>query len=258
MLSAQGRVTIGEISYRGLAWSGVEADLQYQGGVVRLPDVRATFAQGKLRAKGEMDLRSSPPQVSLTSRLEKAATEPLVKALARGPWTLKSGLDLDGQVTFAGSAVEDMLTSAVGSGSVQLLSGRLMNYRPLDRLAEMVGPFLAAQGVRVRLNEFDKVSGHYTVDKGALRTTDLTLTKPEGTVTAAGALGLLDSSLDFDVVAKFGRSTVEAKVTGTAAEPIVVPKLARLQRRLETELDKVLPEGQSQGLKDLLRGLFRR
>ena len=102
------------------------------------------------------------------------------------------------------------------------------------------------------------MSGHYTGDKGVLRTTDLMLTKPEGTVTAAGTLGLLDSALDFDVVAKFGRSTVEAKVTGTTAEPIVVPKLAKLQRRLENELDKVLPEGQSQGLKDLLRGLFRR
>jgi hypothetical protein len=86
----------------------------------------------------------------------------------------------------------------------------------------------------------------------------LTLTKPEGTITAIGALGLLDLSLDFDVVAKFGRATMEAKVTGTTAQPVVVPKVARLQRRFETELDKVLPEAQSRPLKELFKGLFGR
>jgi hypothetical protein len=73
-----------------------------------------------------------------------------------------------------------------------------------------------------------------------------------------GSLGLLDSTLDFDVVAKLGRTTVEAKVTGTTSQPIVVPKLGRLQQRIETELDKALPDQQGKKLKDLLKGLFGR
>ena len=255
-LSAQGRVSIGELTYQGVTWSGVEADVQYEGGVLRLPDLRASVAEGKLRASGEFDLRPKTPRVTLTSRLEKAATAPLVKALALGPWTLASDLDLDGQWEFSGVAWPEAVGSLVGTGSLQLRNGRLSNYRPLDRLAEVASPVLAAQGVYVRLNEFDQVNGHYTVDKGILRTTDLTLTKPEGTVTAAGTLGLQDSALNFDVVAKFGRATIEAKVTGTTAQPTVVVKLSRLQQRIEKELDKAFPEGQSQGLKDLLKGLF--
>jgi hypothetical protein len=257
-LSAQGRVNVGELTYKGLTWSGVEADVRYHGGVLQLPDIRATFVQGTLRAKGEVDLRPKIPHLSLTSRLEKAATEPLVKALALGSWKLTSGLDFDGQTEFVGLVWPDALGSASGSGAILLRQGRLTDYRPLDRLAEAIGPFLAAQGVRVRLNEFDQLGGHYTLDKGVLRTTDLTLTKPEGTITAIGALGLLDLSLDFDVVAKFGRATMEAKVTGTTAQPVVVPKVARLQRRFETELDKVLPEAQSRPLKELFKGLFGR
>lgn len=256
--SARGRVSIGELVYQGLAWNALEVDVRYEGGVVRLPALRADFARGRLLAHGEIDLRQDVPRVSLTSRLERAATEPLVKALAKEPWTLKSELDWDGTVEFTGFAFTEILGSAAGGGSVQLVSGRLIDYRPLDRLAELVTPVLAAHGVRVRLNEFDQVTGHYTIGNGFLRTTDLVLTKPEGTVTAAGTLGLLDASLDFDVVAKFDRATVEAKVTGTTAEPVVVPKLARFQRRIEHELDKALPEEQSRGLKDLLRGLFRR
>ena len=257
-LSAQGKVSLGELTYQGVTWSAVEADVQYQGGILRLPDVRASVAEGRLRANGEADLHQSMPRVSLTTRIEKAATEPLLKALAVGPWTLKSGLDFDGQFQFVGVTLSDILGSAVGSGSLQLRSGRVIGYRPLDRLGEMVTPILAAQGVRVRLDEFDQVNGHYTVDKGIARTTDLTLTKPEGTITAVGTFGLLDSALNFDVVAKFGRSTIEAKVTGTTAQPVVVAKLGRVQQKLEREIDKALPGETGKSLKEIFRGLFGR
>jgi AsmA protein len=256
--AAQGRITIGDLRYRGLTLTAVQTDVRYQDGLVQLPDLRANFMNGKLTAKGELDLRPKVPRVALTSRLDNVATEPLVQALALGTWTLRSGLNLDGTVSFVGFSSPEILGSAAGGGSLLLKDGRLVGYQPLDRLSEVIAPILATQGVRVRLNEFDQVSGHYSLDKGVLRTKDLTLTKAEGTVTAMGSLGLLDSSLDFDVVAKLGRATVEAKVTGTTSHPIVVPKLGRLQRRIETELDKALPDRQGKGLKDILKGLFGR
>ncbi len=257
-VSARGKVTVGELTYQGMTWSAVEADVDYGAGIVRVPDVRATVAEGRLRANGEADRRQSPPRVALKTRLEKAATEPLLKALGAGPWTLKSGLDFDGQLQFTGATVPDILGSVAGSGALQLRSGRVIGYRPLERLAEMVTPILAAQGVRVRFDEFDQVTGHYTVDKGIVRTTDLTLTKPEGTITAVGTLGLLDTALNFDVVAKFGRSTIEAKVTGTTAQPVVVPKLGRTQQKIEREIDKALPGEAGRNLKEIFRGLFGR
>ncbi|HEX9901129.1 MAG TPA: AsmA family protein [Candidatus Methylomirabilis sp.] len=256
--AAQGRITIGDLRYRGLALTAVQADVRYQDGTVQLPDLRANFMNGKLTAKGELDLRPKVPRVALTSRLDNVATEPLVQALALGTWTLRSGLNLDGTVSFVGFSSPEILGSAAGGGSLLLKDGRLIGYKPLDRLSEVIAPVLATQGVRIRLNEFDQVSGHYSLDKGVLRTKDLTLTKAEGTVTAMGSLGLLDSSLNFDVVVKLGRTTVEAKVAGTTSQPIVVPKLGRLQRRIETELDKALPDQQGKGLKDIFKGLFGR
>jgi AsmA protein len=205
-----------------------------------------------------VDLRQRIPRASAAFRLERAATGPLVKSLNLGAWSLVSGLDLDARATFQGMVWPDLLGSASGDGALLLREGRLLDYRPLDRLSETITPFLVAQGIRVRLNEFDTVSAHYTLDKGVVRTTDFLLTKPEGTIGAAGSLSLLSGSVDFDVVARFGRTTIEAKLTGTTAQPIVVPKLGRYQQRIEKELDKILPEGRSQGLKDLLRGLFPR
>ena len=257
-LNARGRLNIGELKYRGFTWGAVSAEIRYQGGLLQLPEIQADFMKGKLVAKGEVDLRPKTPSVSLSARLEKVATEPLVKALAVGSWKLTSDISSENQVKFVGLSLPDILGSASGGGSIQFGPGRLTGYRPLDRLAEVVVPMLAAQGVRVRMNEFEKLTGTYTLENGILRTKDVTLTKAEGTVTASGALGLLDSSLNFDVVAKLGRATVEAKLAGTTAQPIVIPKLARLQRKIESELDKALPGGQSQGLKDLLKGFFGR
>ncbi len=257
-LTAQGRISIGDMRYRGLTWTGVQADVRYQDALVYLQDFRATAVGGKVTAKGEVDLRPKTPRVSLTSRLDSLATEPLVQALGLGPWSLRSGLSLDSTVSFVGLSVPEILGSAAGGGSLLLTDGRFSGYKPLERLSEVLAPILATQGLRTRLNEFDRLSGHYSLDKGVLRTKDLTLTKTEGTVTAVGSLGLLDSSLNFDVVARLGRTTVEAKVTGTTSQPIVVPKLGRLQQRFETEVDKALPGDAGKGLKDIFKGLFGR
>ena len=247
---------IGDLRYQGLVWTAVSADIRYQDGLLQMPDLQADFMRGKLAANGELDFRSKTPRVAISSRLTEVATEPLVKALALGSWSLKSALSSDGSLSFVGFSRPALLGSASGGGSLLLKDGRLDGYKPLERLSEVIAPLLADQGVQVRLNEFQQVAGHYSLDKGVLRTKDLTLTKAEGTVTAVGALGLLDSSLDFDVVAKLGRNTVEAKVTGTTDKPIVIPKLAKFQHKIETEIDKILPGEQGKGLKDLLKGLF--
>ncbi len=255
-LSAQGQVSVGELRFHGLNWTGVRADVKYQNGSVRLSSMQAEFMNGRLTASGEVDLLPKSPRVTMTSHLERVATEPLVKALKLGSWSLRSGLDAEADLTFAGFSRRDILESAVGKGSIHLTEGRLSNYRPLERLSEVAGPILASQGVHVRLDEFQSVAGHYTLDNGVLRTQDLTLTKPEGTVTVAGSLNLLDSGLNFDVVAKLGRTTIEAKVTGTTSKPIVLPKLGRLQQNIDKELQKLVPGDRGKALKDLFRGLF--
>lgn len=257
-LSAEGTLSLGELKYAGLVWSAVGADLRYQGGILQVSRVRAGFLGGTVQAQAEMDLRPKMPSVTLTSRLEDVATEPLVRALREGSFSLQSRLSLESQVSFVGFAMPDILGSASGQGKLHLGEGRLENYPPLDRLSEVLAPILAGQGVRVRLHEFKQLDGTYTLGNGILRTRDLTLQKQEGTVTAIGSLGVLDRALNADVVARLGRATVEAKVTGTADKPIVVPKLARLQRKLDTEIDKLLPGEQGKGLKDLFQQLFRR
>jgi AsmA protein len=252
----QGRLRVADFRYAGLSWRGLDGEIRYRDGVLEIPSAQASFMQGRMAVSGEMDFRPRQPRVRLATRLTGVATEPLVKALANGPWTLQSGLSGESDLSFTGFSRPAVLGSASGAGSINVTDGRLLNYKPLERLAEVLSPILAAQGVQTRLNEFQQLTGHFTVDKGVVRTRDLTLTKPEGVVTAVGSLGLLDSELNFDVSVRLWRTSVEAKVTGTTSHPTVTPKLGRLQQRLERELDKVLPGEQGKGLKDLFKGFF--
>jgi len=255
-LPVQGRLRVADLRYGGLTWRGLEGELRYQGGVLRIPSAGAEFMRGRMALSGEVDFRPALPRVMVTTKVAGVATEPLIKALALGPWSLQSVLTGETALTFAGLSGPAALGSASGNGVVDVRDGRLRGYEPLERLAEVVRPILAAQGVHARLNEFQQITGRFTVDKGTLRTTDLTLTKAEGVVTAAGSLGLVDSALDFDVTVRLGRTAVDAKVTGTTRQPIVTPKLGRLRQRLEREIDKALPRGQGKGLTDLFKGFF--
>lgn len=256
--SVDGTLRIGELAHAGLVWKGMEADLHYQDGVLKIPRLAARLLTGGVRGRGEVDLRPRLPRVSLAWELENLPTEPLGRALDLGSWRLESRLTLSGRISFVGLGQRELLGSAVGQGRLRLAEGRLTDYPPLDRLAEVIAPVLARQGVRTRLHEFSEVRGDYTVEGGILRSQNLTVVKPEGTVTLRGALGLLDHSLDAEAVARLGRSTVEAKLAGTTDRPIVVPRLDKLQRKLDAEIDKLLPEEQGRGLKDLFRRFFGR
>ena len=257
-LSARGQVAIEALSVHGITLNGATGEIRYQAGVLQVPDFQARLQAGALRAQVEVDLRGKVPRMRLTSNLEHFPTEPLLQALGFGPWKLKSDLVSSSQVEFDGWTVGALLGSLNGTGQIQLRDGRVTNYLPLERLTEAVGPLLAAQGVRMRLNEFDQASGHYSVANGILRTNDFTVVKPEGTITAAGALGLLDSSLNFDVTMKLARATIEAKVMGTASHPIIIPKAGRFEQRIEQQLNKAFPEGKRQNLQEMLKNFFGR
>ncbi|MFA5028662.1 MAG: AsmA family protein [Candidatus Methylomirabilota bacterium] len=255
---AEGTLRVEALTHAGLTWQRFEADLRYQGGVLRAPRIRAALLGGTVRATAEVDFTPRSPRVTLTSQVEEIATDPLVKALRLGAWSLQSRLSLDAQVGFVGFALPEILGSAAGRGSLRLGKGRIQGYRPLDRLAEVLTPILAAQGVRTRLHEFTELTGTFTLDNGILRSRDLTLVKPEGTIGASGSLGILDRALNADVVARLGRATVEARLAGTVDQPIVVPKLFRRERQSETTADPAPSDAQGKSLKDLFKRFFRR
>ncbi len=255
-LAASGEVHVADVRWGTLRLRNLSSEVLYNHPILKLENLTASMYGGKLTAEVKVDLTGRWPRLTLNSRLEEVRTEPLLKALRQEHrWLLEGILNVQSKVKVHGPLNASALGAASGEGRVAIREGRLKGYAPLERVMEALAPLLAARGLDIHFGEFDDLKGHFILEKGSLRTRDLTLRKGEGILTAVGSLGLLDSSLDFDVTAKLPKATLEAKLTGTVMDPIVVPKKATLRRRIEIRIPKKEEGGR---LKGLLRELFKK
>ena len=235
-----------------------EGELRYAPALLTLRRLRGTFYGGHLSGGAALDWRRRQPHASVTARLEGVQTEPLLGALRQDRWKLQGVMTLDSQLEVAGPLGAGALTRASGQSSVVVTGGRLSGYPPLDRLMQTLDPFLKGAGGAYALNEFDRLSANWTLDHGVLRTKDLVLQRDGARLLAAGNMNLQDQRLDFDVTAKVAKTTLEARVSGTPANPVVIPQVGRIEQRIRTEVGKVLKGDKGEALGKVLRQLLPR
>jgi hypothetical protein len=182
----------------------------------------------------------------------------LLKALHEEQWKLSGVMTLDSNLELLGAPGPGALTRAVGHSDLVVTGGRLTGYPPLERVTRTFDPILKGAGASTALNEFERLSAHWTLDRGTLRTTDLVLRREGARLLAAGSLNLQDQQLDFDVTAKVARATLEAKVSGTPTDPVVIPQTGRIEQRIKTEVGKILKGEKGEALGKVLRELLPR
>lgn len=247
---AQGKIRVTNFRWGDLVLHDLASEVLYHQETLRLSRLTASLYGGRLWADALVNLSSELPSLAGTLRLEGVRAEPFFKVLKERRWSLDGTLDLASTIRLQGWA----LGSAFGQGSLAIHGGRLRGYKPLERLSSALSPLVAPYGLALRLDEFDSLKGHFVLAKGFLRTEDLILSREEGELSAMGRFGLLDQSLDFDVTAKTPKAVLQAKILGTVAEPVVVPKAAHLKQRIKTELRGL---DRRKGLKDLFRSIFK-
>jgi uncharacterized protein involved in outer membrane biogenesis len=254
----------GSVHAKAVRWHGVEAGdvraaVAYRDAILGIRNVTGSVFGGRLAGAGTVDLRGRYPSLAASGRLEEAQLQPLVAAMAPGKKVEARGvLTAEARVTSPALVPGNTLGTLVGSGSFVARDGRVAGYKPLDRLADTLA--VAPGGATLlkgRLDEFQRLSATFTLDKGFLRTQDLTLVRPDGQTKAVGSMNLLDTSLDFNVALRMGKVGLDAKVTGTAADPLVIPTMAHLDKRFEMEFDRALKGDRGKKVQDLLKNLLR-
>jgi AsmA protein len=256
---AEGTVHAKAVRWHGVEAGDVRAAVAYRDSILGIRNVTGSVFGGRLAGAGTVDLRGRYPSLAASGRLEEAQLQPLVAAMAPGKKVEARGvLTAEARVTSPALVPGNTLGTLVGSGNFVARDGRVAGYKPLDRLADTLA--VAPGGATLlkgRLDEFQRLSATFTLDKGFLRTQDLTLVRPDGQTKAAGSMNLLDTSLDFNVAIRIGKVGLDAKVTGTAADPLVVPTMAHLDKRFEMEFDRALKGDRGKKVQDLLKNLLR-
>lgn len=255
-LTAAGRLRVERLAYGDLSLTRLSARLGFREGSLSASELSAGLEGGTVQGGAGIRL-GAVPEVTVNLTLRGIQTGPVLRALLKPDWTLDGTLGLHLEAKGRGRSLEDLLRTADGSGRLAVENGRLKGYRPAERLEEALGPLLAARGIVLKLDRFERLTGSYALAAGVLRTTDLLMVQGENRVAASGRYGLTDRGLDFDVVARTPRGTIDAKVLGTADKPRVLPGAGAIQKKLGRELEKRLGPGGGAPLQELFQQLLK-
>jgi len=254
----EGRVRSGAVHWRGVLLTAVETDLRYARGLLAIRRLRGGFYGGVLSGDAALVLRGRNPRTSIKARLQDVQVEPLLKALHEERWRLSGIMALDSSLELVGRPGPGALAKAIGQGDLIVTGGRVTGYPPLEKVTRTFDPILKEVGASARLNEFDRLTAHWTLNNGTLATRDLLLQRAGGTLSASGSMNVLTDTLDFDVRAKVARATLEAKVSGNRADPVVTVDVGRIERRIKTEVGRALKDEKGKAWEKMLRELLAR
>jgi AsmA protein len=257
-IELDGRIRSDEVRWRGVLVTAVESDVRYAGGLLAIRRFRGGFYGGALSGDAALGLRGREPRTSIKARLEGVQVEPLLKALRDEPMSFSGTMALDSSLELTGRPGPGALARAVGHSDLVVTGGRVTGYPPLDKVTRTFDPILKEVGVSARLNEFDRLTAHWTLKNGILATRDLLLQRAGGTLSAAGSMSVLTDTLDFDVKVKVARATLEATVRGSPADPVVTVDVGRIERRIKTEVGRALKDERSKAWGKMLREMLAR
>ena len=258
-LQFEGHLRSGILRWGKLALTTAEGDLRYCCGLLTIRQLRGGFYGGNLLGDAALSFSGRASRAKVTTHLEGVQTEPLLNAIQEPRWTLRGMMTLDSRMELSGQLGPGALARASGQTDITVTNGRVTGYAPLERFSKTVDPILKGLGISSpTLNEFDRLSAHWTLDGGILRTKDLMLLRDGAKFYAAGSVNLLNQALDFDVTAKVAKTTLEAKVQGTSSDPVVTPQMGRIEGRIKTEVGKLLGNERNKELGKVLRELFNR
>ncbi|MDE2179701.1 MAG: AsmA family protein [candidate division NC10 bacterium] len=258
-LQIEGHLRSDVLRWGKLILNNSESDLYYCCRLLTLRRLRGGFYGGTLSGDAAFDWRGPTSRVMVTTHLEGVQTEPLLSAIQQPRWTLRGVMTLDSKMELSGQLGPGALARASGQTDIAVTNGRMTGYAPLERFSNTVDPILKGLGIASPpLNEFDRLSAHWTLDDGVLRTRDLMLLRDGAKFYAVGNFNLLNQTMDFDVTAKVAKTTLEAKVQGTSSDPVVTPQAGRIEGRIKTEVGKLLEKDRNKELGKMLRQLFSR
>ena len=258
-LQVEGHLRSGVLRWGKLVLTTAEGDLRYCCGLLTIGRLQGGFYGGTLSGNAALAFSGRAPHARVTTHLEGVQTEPLLDAIQKPQWTLRGMMTLDSKIELSGQLGLGALARASGQTDITLTNGRVIGYAPLERLSKTVDPFLKGTGISSSaLSEFDRLSAHWTLDGGILRTRDLILLRDGVKFFAAGSVNLLNQALDFDVTAKAAKTTLEAKVQGTSPDLVVTPQMGHIEGRIKTDVGKLLGDARNKELGKVLRQLFNR
>ena len=237
-LNAKGRLRVGQLTLSGLVFTDAQVSVNVANGVLRLHPFTTRFYGGEYAGDVRLDASGDQPKLSLNERLTGVQLAPVLKVLSDHQFVSGSA---GGGFTLSatGKTVKGMLASLTGNLDLAVTEGALEGVdlvyelqRAQSLLAKQVP--LARTGAARTAFDAMKVTGK--VDKGVISSDDLNISTAVLKITGAGAVGLVEQTLDYrlkamvqeaapaDATQDLGQlrgATIPLRIAGTLSDPKV-------------------------------------
>ncbi len=179
--------------------------------------------QGQGQGRVTLDGASNIPAVGLTLKLVGVQAEPLLKD-AMGIDRLRGQAGGDIQISGAGRSQRDLVGALAGKGALKFENGAIKGINLASLVRNISTAFLDAQAGRAQETDFSELSGSFTMDKGVMRNTDLSLLAPLLRVAGAGTVDLPRRQVNYKVTPQIA-TTLEGQGGQAQAAGVMVPVL---------------------------------
>ncbi len=262
--SGSGTLAAGTIRAEQIVLSNFKANCTLDKGVIRLSPVTTDLFGGKETGTITYDSRPADGAVALNVKLAGVDTNALLSAVSSVKGTLTGSLAADANVSFTlASSTDAIARSLNGPLSFNVTNGQLKNVNILNEISK-VGKFLqAAPSGGGNNTDLKKLSGTMDIRNGVATSNNLAAVLDAGSLSAQGALNLVDQGLNMRVNAVLGQSTSQSVggsgiggylntalannkgelvlpviVTGTTSHPVFAPDVQALAKM---KLSNLLP-----------------
>jgi AsmA protein len=209
--AVQGAITAPNVQAEGFALSNVKSNLAMSNGVLTLNPLTANIFEGAETGTVTVDTKPAQPQCSVRLHFSGVDTNALLSAISTAKNTLYGQLTADTDGSFAIVDSANLARTLNGTLNFNVVNGRLANVNILNELAK-VGKFLNAAPAQQSGNStpLQKFAGTLAIQNGVANTSNLVAVLPEGSLTGAGTINLLNQALNLHVNAVMASSFSKA------------------------------------------------
>jgi AsmA protein len=237
-LNAKGQLRVGQLTLSGLVFTDARVNVNAANGVLRLHPFTTRFYGGEYAGDVRLDASGEQPRLSLNERLTGVQLAPVLKVLSDHQFVSGSA---GGGFTLSatGKTVKGMLASLTGNLDLAVTEGALEGVDLVYEL-QRAQSLLAKQVPPARTGEartaFEAMGVTGKVDKGVISSDDLNISTAVLKITGAGAVGLVEQTLDYRLKAmvqeaapadatqdlgKLRGATIPLRISGTLSDPKV-------------------------------------
>jgi AsmA protein len=241
------RIKAGELKIKNSRMQNIEIKMSARNGIFHLDPFGVDLYQGKLAAKGKLDVRSNKPETELNLEIGGVQAGPLVTDFMKKD-IIRGALNAVLELKFTGDQLDSIRKTLGGRGQLKFNDGAVVG---LD-LADMVRNVQTAFGLAEKPDEkprtdFSEMVIALAINQGQAKIDGSKLNSPLLRLLADGSADLVRETLDLRITPKFVATLVgqgdDRQRSGVMVPVLVKGKLTdpKFEPDLKSLLSQPLP-----------------